>query len=330
MSPRSNDIHEDAMTHFLSRVRFDAQIFKHQSYSGNWAIDTSGSGRVPFHLIDKGSAWVHMPNSEPKKLQTGDLVLIPHDLPHTLSNQPTPPDTNLVNQPVNPDNDTPATSVLCGYYVFESAAAELLLNDLPDLVVLLDARNNPVTEGVGHIIDATLVEVDNDYPGRTLALCDLARLMLLHLLRSHFAGGLSTGYLAALNDPRISHALLLIHTRFGQSWTLESLAREIGMSRTAFANRFHDLIGMPPIKYLTAWRMEEATQLLETTRLGIEQIAEQCGYQSATSFSKAYKCNTGKSPKQVRSKKPKSLFGKATELLLGGNKDCAREISSEE
>ncbi|MEL0587022.1 MAG: AraC family transcriptional regulator [Candidatus Thiodiazotropha sp. (ex. Lucinoma kazani)] len=320
-----NDIHEDALTHFLSRVRFDAQIFKHQSYCGEWAIDTSGSGRVPFHLIDKGSAWVHMEGSEPQQLQAGDLVLIPHDLSHTISNASTPPDSGLINTPVASDSGTSFTSILCGYYIFESISAEVLLSDLPDLVILLNARNNPLTNGVGHIIDATLLEVDNNYPGRTLALCDLARLMLLHLLRGRFAEELSTGFLAALGDPKISQALLLIHTRFNEAWTLEGLARDIGMSRTSFANKFHQYIGIPPVKYLTAWRMQEATTLLKTSTLSVDKIAEQCGYQSAASFRKAFKCNTGKTPKQVRSNKPDTLFGRATDLLLGGSNNCPKE-----
>ena len=258
------------LTHFLARARFEAEIFQHSRYCGSSAIDTAGSGKVPFHLIDKGSAWVHVVGNEPVLLQAGDLVLFPRERsscrferPHAAAQGPHQrPGPGAVRY-----GET-FTSILCGFYVFDSAAAQALLDDLPDVVLLLGARTNPAAAGVGHIIDAALVEVEHDYPGRTAALCDLARLLLLHL-RRRFADGSSSGYLAALGDPKISKALLLIHCRYGEDWTLESLAREIGMSRTSFAGRFHDLVGLPPAKYLTAWRMQEATTLLENTTLSV-------------------------------------------------------------
>ncbi len=156
--------------------------------------------------------------------------------------------------------------------------------------------------------------VDDD--AVVLVVCDLSRLLLLHLLRERFADGSSTGYLAALSDPKISKALLLIHSRYGEGWTLDNLAREIGMSRTAFAGRFHGLVGLPPAKYLTAWRIQEATTLLEDTTLSVDQIAEQVGYHSDVAFRKAYKNATGLTPKQVRSNKAEPLIGKAARLLL--------------
>jgi AraC-like DNA-binding protein len=317
MDDKDNDIQQDALSHFLARVRFDAEIFKHKSYCGSWAIDTAGSGKIPFHFIDKGKAWVHVQGSEPQLLQAGDLVLFPRDIPHAISNHCTPPPAELINSPVPLECDLVEsfTSILCGFYVFESTAAQLLLADLPAVTALLNARDNPATTSIGHIIDATLIEAEADYPGRTAALCDLARLMLLHLLRGYFAEGASTGFLAALSDPKISKALLLIHSRYGENWTLDNLAKEVGMSRTAFAGRFHDLVGLPPAKYLAGWRMQEATTLLENTSLSVEQIAEQVGYQSDVSFRKAYKSTTGLTPKQVRTNKREPLLGKVAKLL---------------
>ncbi len=314
----TNDIQDDALTHFLAKARFDARIFLHRSFCGSWAINTAGSGKVPFHLIDKGSAWVHVEGNEPKHLQAGDLVLFPRDVPHAISNDRTPPPRELVNaqEPVQCDMGEAFTSILCGFYHFEPPVGQALLDDLPDVVVLLDARNNPATAGVGHIIDAALVEAENDYPGRNAALCDLARLLLLNLLRARLVERSSTGYLAALGDPKISKALLLIHSQCGKDWTLDNIAREVGMSRTSFAGRFHEFVGLPPAKYLTAWRMQEATTLLEDTTLSVERVAEQVGYHSDVAFRKAYKNATGLTPKQVRSNKAEPLVGKAARLLL--------------
>ena len=260
----NNGFQEDALTQFLARVRFDAKIFNHQHYCGNWAIDTSREGQVPFHLIGKGNAWVHVEGSEPQLLQAGDLVLFPRAHPHAVSNDASPPDKSLINAMPQYEMEKVFTSILCGFYVFESDAAQALLDDLPDVVLLIDARKNTATSGLGHIIDAALFELENNMPGRTSAVCDLTRLLFLHLLRQRLTESTSTGYLAALSDTQISKALLLIHSRYGEDWTLNRLASETGMSRTSFAGKFHAYVGMPPAKYLTAWRMQEATTLLET------------------------------------------------------------------
>lgn len=308
MPTTASEMEQDALTHFLTRARFDARILARRSLRGHWAIDTSGSGRIPFHLVERGSAWVHVAGSEPRRLRTGDLVLFPHDLPHAIAHDASVPPKARINIPAAAereaqDDDEGVTRILSGFYLFESAAARVLIDDLPDTLLLLDAREHPPAPGLDHLIEATLAELADDAPGRTAALCDLARLLLLHLLRGCFSEEISSGYLRALTDPRIGHALLLIHSRYGEPWTLQRLAREVGMSRTTFAERFHDLVGLPPARYLTAWRMQEATSLLEQSTLSIEHIAERCGYHSAASFRKAYKAATGSPPRQVRSRR---------------------------
>jgi AraC-like DNA-binding protein len=307
MSNLKNDMLEDALTHFMTRSRFDTKIHKHSKYCDSWAIDTSGTGQIPFHLISSGRGWLHVDGCEAKLLQSGDLVLFPRDIPHAVSNSEAAPDKKIINAISEVEINKPFTSILCGFYIFESDAAQLMLNDLEEVVIFKNARNNPATAGLGNIIEATMHELENDYPGRASALCDLARLLLLHLLRDRFSEGSMTGYLAALSDPGISRALLLIHSRFNEDWSLVELAREAGMSRTSFANKFNRYVGMPAARYLSLWRMQEATTLLKTSLKSIAQIAQLCGYQSVVSFSKAYKKTTGKTPKQMRSQFIKEL-----------------------
>lgn len=317
MHDPNNDIIDDALTHFLNRTHVQARIFMHRSYCEEWAIDIAGTGQVPFYLIDNGQAWIHMDGIEPRLIQTGDLIMFPRDSKHVLANSRKPQNRKNINQPKDCVKQEKLTSVLCGFYMFESDAAQLLLNDMPDIVLLTDARNNPTTDGITHVIDAILIELNNNNPGRNAALRDLARLLLLHLLRNRFSADLSQGYLKALISPQIGHALHLIHTRFNEDWTLEELSRVIGMSRTAFAQKFHEYVGMPPTKYLTSWRMQEATSLLESTTLSIEKIAEKCGYQSAVSFRKAYKNFTGKTPREIRNKIRDTFISRARRKILG-------------
>lgn len=293
-------IPDDALTRLLDRVRMDATLFMHHDYCGSWAIDTSGTGLVPFHLIDEGSGWLHVDGQPPQLLQAGDFVLFPRDLPHVVSNERAPPDPTLINAETTDAKEGTFTSILCGFYTFRSRAVTPLLDDLPAIVLVMDARHNPATASIGCVIDAALVELHHDYPGRNSALRDLARLLFLNVLRDRIAQGLSAHFLAALGDPQIGKALTMIHSEFGKNLGLETLARRAGMSRSAFSSKFHALVRTTPAKYITGWRMQEASALLETTDLSVEQIAEICGYGSHIAFRKAFKAAAGVTPGQVR------------------------------
>lgn len=293
-------IPDDALTRLLDRVRMDAKLFKHRDYCGHWAIDTSGTGLIPFHLIDRGAGWLHVDGQPPQRLQAGDFVLFPRDLPHIVSNERTPPDSTVVNTEASGAKEGAFASILCGFYAFRSRAVAPLLDDLPAIVLVVDARRNPATASIGCVIDAALVELHHDYPGRNSALRDLARLLFLNVLRDRIARGLSEHFLAALGDPQIGKALTMIHSEFSKKLSLETLARRAGMSRSAFSSKFHSLVRTTPAKYITGWRMQEASALLETTDLSVEQIAEVCGYGSHIAFRKAFKATEGVTPGQVR------------------------------
>ncbi|MEW8138633.1 MAG: AraC family transcriptional regulator [Candidatus Thiodiazotropha endolucinida] len=296
----NNQIPDDALTRLLDRMQIEAQLFKHRDYCGSWAIDTSGSGLVPFHLIERGMGWLHIEGQPPQHLQAGDFVLFPRDLPHVVTSEATPPNPDIINLEESGTKDENFASILCGFYVFRSRAVTPLLNDLPQLVLIKDAHDNTSTAAIGFVIDAALVELDHDYPGRNTALRDLARLLFLNVLRDRIARGLSEHFLAALGDPQIGRALTAIHTDFSRSLSLDVLARLAGMSRSSFSDKFHTLIGVTPAKYVTNWRMQEAVVLLETTDLSVEQIADACGYNSHIAFRKAFKSITGTTPRQAR------------------------------
>lgn len=295
-----SQIPDDALTRLLDRVRMDAKLFKHHDYCGNWAIDTSGTGLIPFHLIDEGTGWLHVDGQPPQLLQAGDFVLFPRDIPHVVSNECTPPDPAVVNAEAREAKAGTFTSILCGFYAVRSRAVAPLLDDLPAIVLVTDARRNPATASIGCVIDAAMVELHHDYPGRNSALRDLARLLFLNVLRDRIARGLSEHFLAALGDPQIGKALTMIHTEFSKKLSLDTLARRAGMSRSAFSSKFHELVRTTPARYITGWRMQEASALLETTDQSVEQIAEVCGYGSHVAFRKAFKATAGVTPGQVR------------------------------
>lgn len=296
MGEQSND----ALTTILRRLRLRAGVFIHADFCGTWAVDTSGDRKVPFHLIGRGSGWLHTDDTdEPRLLSAGELVVFPHDAPHVISSSASLPDASLINQPIEPEAEGPVTSMLCGFFEFQSKAAWPLLDGLPNAIVL-DLQEAGRVMGTPALIQLIVSELENASPGADAAVNELAYVLFIHVLRAQMQHGLEHGLLCALFDPKIGRGLNLVHANPAASWTLEKLARNIGMSRSTFAERFKQLVGMTPMRYVTQWRMQEAVDLLQTTALSIAAIAERCGYTSEVAFRKAFRSVIGVPPGQFR------------------------------
>ncbi len=291
---------KDALTAILRRLRLRAGVYIHADFCGTWAVDTSGHRKVPFHLIGRGSGWLHTDDTEePRLLGAGDLVVFPHDARHVIASSAAPPPAALINQPIDPEAEGPITSMLCGYFEFQSKAAWPLLDGLPNAIVL-DLQEAGRVMGTHSLIQLIVSELENARPGADAAVNELAYVLFIHVLRAEMQRGLDYGLLRALSDPKIGRALNLIHADPAANWTLETLAREVGMSRSAFAERFKQRVGMTPMRYVTEWRMQEAVDLLQTTELSIATIAERCGYTSEVAFRKAFRNGIGLPPGQFR------------------------------
>ena len=289
----------DALSAVLSRLQLTAEVYLNADYCGAWAVDTSGSRRIPFHLIGRGEAWLHIEGEMARPLATGDLVLFPRDLQHIMANSPLPPPPELVN--VAPGSEEGAiTNMICGFFEFRNRAAWPLLDSLAPVIVL-DLRDMSGAPRMRNLIALMIDELSQEAPGYFTVVNQLAYLLFIQVIRQQInSGQVNTGLLAALFDPRISKALCAIHNHPGERWSLASLAAEATMGRSAFAQRFNALTGNTPMNYLAAWRMQEATNLLETTALSVVDIAERCGYDSEAAFRKAYKKITGIAPGAAR------------------------------
>ena len=290
----------DALSEILSRLRLKAEIYARPDYCGSWAVDTSGHRKAAFHLIERGSGWLHSDEeASPRPLVAGDFVLFPHDAPHRISDSAEVPSASTINRPPPEILSGPVTSLLCGFFEFQSKIAWPLLDGLPEIVVL-DLRDSSRQQGTNAVLQLIIGELERDEPGCNAAVNELAYVLFIHVLRSQMGHGLSQGLLQALADPNIGQALNCIHSDFGGNWSVDRLAAEVAMSRSAFARRFNDLVGMTPIRYLTEWRMQEARDLLENTNTSIAEIAERSGYQSEVAFRKAFKNVVGHTPGSVR------------------------------
>lgn len=293
----SNRPETDALSDILRRMRLKAEIYARPDYCGTWAVDTSGHRKVAFHLIERGSAWLHTDDGEPQQMVSGDLVLFPHDSPHALASSESRP--NTINAVPPQVLEGPVTSLLCGFFEFQSKAAWPLLDGLPPMV-MLDLREASVNEGAQTLLRLIIKELVNGAPGSDAVVNELAYVLFIHVLRSQMEKDLTSGLLSALADPKVGRALNILHADISAPLTVDTLASAVAMSRSAFAKRFRDLVGMTPMRYLSEWRMHEAKELLQNTEQSTAEIAEGIGYTSEAAFRKAFKSIVGETPGRVR------------------------------
>jgi AraC-like DNA-binding protein len=189
--------------------------------------------------------------------------------------------------------------VIGGFFSSGGAAANPLFAALPSLIVLRGADPR-----VRRWLETTLAfiegEIDSRAQGSGAVLQRLADVLFIQAVRAHAAQEQATGWLRGMSDRRIARALALLHERFAEDWTLDRLAHEVGMSRTALAVRFRELVGEAPMGYLTRWRMTRAANLLRGRDGNLERTAGAVGYRSGTVFAKAFKRVTGVSPGRYR------------------------------
>ncbi|MGY1945123.1 AraC family transcriptional regulator [Nocardia asiatica] len=269
------------------------------------AFDAAG-----FHVVLAGTCWFLPPAADPIALRPGDIVLLPGGSTHGLADDPATPlrpaATSLrrVNprpsRPDPPSEPRSETVLLCGAYLLDRSRSHPMLADLPAVIHLPapETRHTPV----GAIVDLLDGELTVDRPGHDAMLRSLLDALLLHILRRWLDRRADSGWSAALHDPAIAAALSAIHGSPGHGWTVAELAAHAGISRAGFARRFTELIGRPPIAYLTWWRMTLAARQLRDTDTPLTVIARDAGYASEFAFAHAFKTEFGHPPGRYRRK----------------------------
>ena len=235
----------DALSAVLSQLQLETEIYSHGDFCGVWALDTSGSRRIPFHLIGKGEAWLHMEDQPTTILSSGDLVIFPQDKQHVIAHSRNKPAPNQINAEPQTDRGI-ATNIICGFFEFKNKAAWPLLDSLAP-VILIDLSDQSMSSIIRRLIGLIVAELRRAEPGFYTVINHLAHLLFIQILRQQIEQDrVNTGLLAALFDTKISKALSAIHNFPQQRWSLELLASEAAMGRSSFAHQFNVLIGMPP------------------------------------------------------------------------------------
>lgn len=297
----------DVLSDLLKLLHLKASVYFHASFCGAWSLSSPISSKATFHIIERGTCWLHIPNEpDPITLRSGDLVFFPRDAKHVISDTSEPPKDLEPGIISNPENTGPTTKVICGYFEFESNLVNPILNALPDVIhIESEDPNNAIW--LDSLMRFIYRETENESLGSTAVIDKLCDVLFVQIIRSWINKKETVrGFLAALADPQLYRALVQFHTTPNAVWTVELLAEKAGMSRSAFAKRFNEIMEITPMYYVAHWRMQRAYELLITTNISIAQIAEDFTYQSEASFRKAFKQHMDIPPGAVRKSKDKN------------------------
>ncbi len=276
-----------------------------------WGLRFTAAGGAGVQVILRGSAWLLPPDGgAPIRMEAGDVALIRRLRPHGMADDPSTPLYDVTIDEHDPaahwpadgsamDERVPGTVLLGGSYYLNGARPHPLFTSLPE-VIHLPARIG-ASGPVRTVVELLGGEMDSERPGASAAIPALLDLLLLYTMRTWLETTTQPiGWAQALRDPALSSALHAIQERPAESWTVASLAREASLSRAAFARRFTTLTGLPPLTYLTWWRMTIASRLLRASDASMQIIAGRVGYSSEYAFSKAFKRELGVAPAHYR------------------------------
>ena len=311
----------DALSDVLRVARLKGGVFLRAEFTAPWCLASQvnpemflpimgpASHIIPYHYVIEGELTVQMlePGAKPVHLRTGEVVMFPqnglHAMGDHISRSPVP--SQDVVQPPKPGQlysirhggGGDRTRIVCGFLGCDGAENNPVLATLPQLLVLqIDEGGG--AEWIRSTFHYAADEVAAGRPGSEAVLAKMSELLFVETVRRYVEtrpeGG--TGWLAGLRDPYVAKALALFHANVAHSWTIDELAREVGLSRSPLAERFVQLIGMAPIHYLAHWRMQMAAQELRCTSASLAQVAQSIGYESEAAFSRAFKKAFGVAP----------------------------------
>lgn len=309
----------DAFSDVLRVIRLSGAVFLEAELTAPWCLTgkISPDDCKPFQVTPRQVIALHFVASGSMRLRVesdgasmevgaGELILLPHNDAHTLGSDlaVTPISARHVMQPsrdgtiarIRHGGGGEATQVLCGFLGTDTAFGPLL-SALPP-VLKLNVRATPLGNWIESSFRFAVSEIAAGRIGSATVISKLSELLFVEAVQQYVTSlpPERSGWLAGLCDPQIGRALALLHARPAEAWSAETLATEVGMSRSGFAERFAALVGQPPMQYLTLWRMHVAAQRLREGRGTVAQVGFAVGYESEAAFSRAFKRQFETSP----------------------------------
>lgn len=310
----------DVLSDVLAAVRLTGAVFFDSTFREPWVAEAPRASAIAaavmpasqyvffFHTLIEGSCWVELTDdaAEPLRLEAGDIVAFPMDDAHALCSavgMRAKPDLAVYHSPVdrqlpyvvNDGSGADTCRFICGYLGCDIRPYNPFITSLPRILL---GRGTAAQGWLAQLVRHAVSETRSLQPGGEIVLAKLAELLFVEVLRE-YANELppeARGWLSGLRDPQIGHALRLIHGHPAESWTLEGLARAVGLSRSVFADRFAHFTDDTPMQYLARWRMQLAAKRLEDTSDSIARTGAEVGYESEAAFNRAFKKFTGLPP----------------------------------
>lgn len=287
----------DILSDTLTTLRLRGTVYFQADFGAPWSMEIKGGEMANFHWVVKGQCWFRVNDAAPAiQLNEGDAIVFPHGGRHSLVHSPKAlalPSEELLGAPNNVGQRLAygghgqTTTLICGHFEIDRRGSHCLLQALPAVIHLLrDAE----TDWLATASRLAVHESCSTENGANAIVDRLAEVLLIQVVRA-YAKTLTdkAGFLAALADPVMSVALARIHAEPDRSWRLPDLADACAVSSTVLVERFNQSLQIAPMQYLTQWRMHKARALLVSSAQSTAQIAQQVGYASEWSFSKAYK-----------------------------------------
>ncbi|MCB8877901.1 AraC family transcriptional regulator [Acidisoma silvae] len=294
----------DPLSDILSVLKLRSYVSGGFDASGEWAVHFGSHEGIKFHAVVTGECWVAVDCEAPVKVKAGECFLLARGKPVRLA-------SNMAAEPISlqfllpPTHDGRIVTYnkggeflsIGGYFTLADGQADMLLNVLPPFIHI---RNEPSRATIRWCVERMRQELCDPQPGDFVVAQQLATMVLVEALRLHLSARDrdEVGWLFALGDERMRAALSAMHASPGSPWTLQLMAKKAGMSRTTFATRFKEKVGLSPMEYMTRWRMILAADRLTNSTETLSEIGHSLGYNSEKSFGTAFKRVMNYPPRQ--------------------------------
>ncbi len=295
----------DVVGDILETLRFRGTIFFHSNLAAPWGVAFQPLEIPRFHIALAGGCYVGTRGDDFVKVEHMEIVMLPTGNSHWIADRPDRElvDSNRVGEAC--ELDSPmfqkgdiTNRLMCGLVQYDQETAHPILESLPDLIHFSHQQISQSAWATAILIDSEINRIQNN---SSQIIDRLTEVLFLQLLEEHvkeFDGDI--GFVAALGDPRLRQALKLIHREPGTNWTLDTLGHQIGMSRTTLNRHFKHTVGITPIAYVQDWKMMKALSLVKHSSSSLESIAEQLGFASARTLTRAFVRQYGKTPNTFR------------------------------
>lgn len=309
----------DALSEILREAHLTGGVFFHADFFEPWCVAARLSPEhcspilgpaahlIPYHYVVEGTIDVRVDGQEAVTLRPGEVLLLPGNDLHVLGSDTALPPV-LASEIIRPSPSGDLTSIrhggagskarmICGYLASSGYDCSPILSTLPRALTL-DIEQGEGADWIRSTFAYAADKVGAGRPGSEAILTKLSELLFVEAIRRHVESlpADKTGWLAGLRDPYVARTLALLHRECARDWSLDEIGRAVGLSRSALADRFNRLVGLPPMHYLARCRMQLAAHRLRSSQASLAQIADGVGYESEAAFSRAFKRSFGAAP----------------------------------